>query len=436
MSGKIFVSYRRADSEGYAGRLYDRLSSHFGNNNIFMDIDSIEPGDDFVKIIEDAVNSCDVLLAVLGPHWLTVKDQRGKPRLEDPEDFVRLEIATALERGIRVIPTLVQGASMPHTSSLPENLKPLSRRNAIELSASRFHADVDKMISAIERTMDAADKDKFTTERKSGKGERLGELNVEQVEDSLTEILSVETLGGIATPIIERGTPIPIRMSQIFSTAADGQGSVEIHLLRGLRSMAADNFSLGKFILDGIPPAPRGVPQIEVTFDIDANGILKVSAQDKATGRIQNITTTAKSDLKRSKAEQMRKDADKFAVEDKNRKELVEARNHADIVIYQAQKALKDYGNKVPGSMLAQLHQKIDKVLSIMANANSDIEAIKRATNELAEMQKQVWVSVANQGENGQKAKVQTRLAKDGEVSVEDILKEWFGGLGGKRDKH
>jgi predicted ATPase len=160
MSRQVFISYRRADSEGYAGRLFDRLSSRFGGRNIFMDVDAIEAGVDFAQAIEGAVQACNVLLALIGPQWLTVKDPQGKPRLEDPADFVRLEIATALVRRIRVIPILIQGATMPGAAALPEDLKPLAMRNALELSSTRFHTDAERLIAAIERAMDDAEREK------------------------------------------------------------------------------------------------------------------------------------------------------------------------------------------------------------------------------------------------------------------------------------
>jgi hypothetical protein len=400
MSGKIFISYRRKDSEGYAGRLYDRLCAHFGNENIFMDIDAIEPGADFVKEIDEAVNSCDVLLALIGPLWLTVTDEQGKLRLENPKDFVRLEIATALERGIRVIPTLVQGASMPHSLSLPKNLKPLSRRNAIELGYSRFHSDVDRIIRAIEKAIEIAEKDEFTSKRKSGEGEKLGDLNVEQIGDFLTEVLSetlsVETLGGIATPIIKRGTPIPSRKSMIFTTATNLQTQVEIHLLRGDRSLAADNISLAKFVLDGIPPAPQGIPQIQVTFDIDANGMLKASSQDIKTGRNQNINVKVKSDLlSSSEIDRMKEKADQFADEDRSRVELNEARYKANKVVHMAQKRLENLSDKKADSIWSQVNKKLTEILPILDNENSDAETIIRVTSELSDefskANKQEW---------------------------------------------
>ncbi len=163
--------------------------------------------------------------------------------------------------------------------------------------------------------------------------------------------LSIETLGSVATPQIERNTTIPTRKSQVFSTASDGQTQVEIHVLQGERPMAIDNKSLGKFILDGIPPAPRGIPQIEVTFDIDVNGILKVTAQDKASGRSQNITITASSGLSKDEVEKMRKEAEAHASEDKRKRDLIDARNAADNSIYGAEKVLTDLGEKVPAEI-------------------------------------------------------------------------------------
>ncbi len=156
--------------------------------------------------------------------------------------------------------------------------------------------------------------------------------------------LSIETLGGVATPLIERNTTIPTKKSQIFSTAADGQTQVEIHVVQGERPMAADNKTLGRFILDGIPPAPRGIPQIEVTFDIDADGILHVSAQDKATGREQSITITASSGLSKDEVDRMVAESERNRQEDEKRREAVETRNNADSLIYQAEKVIKRAG--------------------------------------------------------------------------------------------
>jgi molecular chaperone DnaK len=200
--------------------------------------------------------------------------------------------------------------------------------------------------------------------------------------------LSVETYGGVATPIIERNTTIPSRKSQIFSTASDSQSQVEIHVLQGERPMATDNKSLGKFILDGIPPAPRGVPQIEVTFDIDANGILKVTAQDKATSRSQNITITASSGLSEQEVEQMRKEAEAHAEEDLKRKELVETRNNADNLVYSAEKVLKDLGDKAPADLKSQVEERISKVRQVLDG--DDAQAIQTAADDLSQVLQQL----------------------------------------------
>ncbi|MGZ9225954.1 MAG: molecular chaperone DnaK [Anaerolineales bacterium] len=195
--------------------------------------------------------------------------------------------------------------------------------------------------------------------------------------------LSIETLGGVATQQIERNTTIPTRRSQVFSTASDSQTQVEIHVLQGERPMAVDNKSLGKFILDGIPPSPRGVPQIEVTFDIDANGILKVTAKDKATGRSQHITITASSGLSEAEVEKMRKDAELHAEEDRKRKELIEVRNNADNTVYAAEKTLREFGDKVPAEIKTDVEAKAAEVKQ--AAQGEDVAAIKSATEVLGQ---------------------------------------------------
>ena len=193
--------------------------------------------------------------------------------------------------------------------------------------------------------------------------------------------LSVETLGGVATKLIERNTTIPTRKSQVFSTASDSQTQVEIHVVQGERPMAADNKSLGKFILDGIPPAQRGLPQIEVTFDIDANGILKVTALDKATNRSQHITITASSGLNDSEIEKMRQEAEANAEADQKRKDAIEARNLADNSVYTAEKLLREHGDKVPAEVKTKIENSVSEVRQAMSGEN--VDAIRKSTEKL-----------------------------------------------------
>ncbi|SHI62439.1 molecular chaperone DnaK [Clostridium amylolyticum] len=195
--------------------------------------------------------------------------------------------------------------------------------------------------------------------------------------------LGIETLGGIATPLIQRNTTIPTRKSQVFSTAADGQTSVEIHVVQGERQMAADNKTLGRFTLSGIAPAPRGIPQIEVTFDIDANGIVNVSAKDKGTGKEANITITASTNLSDDEIDKAVKEAERFAEEDKKRKESIEIKNNAEQTVYQTEKTLKDLGDKVSAEDKAKLEEKIQEVNKI--KDSDDLEAIKKATEDLTQ---------------------------------------------------
>jgi len=212
-------------------------------------------------------------------------------------------------------------------------------------------------------------------------GVLAGEVRDVLLLDVTPLTLGVETLGGVMTPIIERNTTIPVKKSQIFTTAEDGQTAVTIHVLQGERPMAADNMSLGKFNLEGIPPAPRGIPQIEVTFDIDANGILNVSAQDKATGKQQKITITASTNLSKEDVERMVQEAKRHEAEDRRRKELVEARNNADAAIYQTEKALRELGDRVP----AADRGRIEGLIGDLKNAlkTEDTARIRQLTEQL-----------------------------------------------------
>jgi len=195
--------------------------------------------------------------------------------------------------------------------------------------------------------------------------------------------LGVETLGGVATKVIDRNTTIPTSRSQVFSTAADNQTSVEVHVLQGEREMARDNRTLGRFHLDGIPPAPRGMPQIEVTFDIDANGILNVKAQDKGTGREQSVTITASSTLAKDEVERMVKEAELHAGEDRAKREEVEVRNQADHMIHQAEKVIKDNADRIPDDVKTEVNTKLEALKS--AAKGSDTNALKRSMDDFNE---------------------------------------------------
>jgi len=207
--------------------------------------------------------------------------------------------------------------------------------------------------------------------------------------------LGIETLGSVSTPLIPRNTTIPTSKSQVFSTAADNQPSVEINVLQGERSMASDNRSLGRFHLDGIPPSPRGLPQIEVTFDIDANGILSVSAKDKGTGKEQKITITASSGLSKEEVEKMQQDAEIHAAEDAQKKEEIEVKNNADTLAYQAEKTLKDHADKVPAEVKEEVEGKVAAVRSALQSG--DIAQIKSVTQELTESLQKIGSAIYEQ---------------------------------------
>jgi molecular chaperone DnaK len=212
--------------------------------------------------------------------------------------------------------------------------------------------------------------------------------------------LGVETLGGVMTPLITRNTTIPVSKKETFTTAADSQPSVDILVLQGERPMASENKTIGRFMLDGILPAPRGLPQIEVSFDIDANGILNVSARDKATGKEQRITITASSGLSKQEVERMVRDAEAHAEEDRRRREEIELRNHADNLAYTTDKTLRDMGSKVPADLRGEIEGKVAQLRSALQGG--DISQIKRAKEELETALQRLGQAVYGQGNQGQ----------------------------------
>jgi len=241
--------------------------------------------------------------------------------------------------------------------------------------------------------------------------------------------LGIETMGGVATPLIEKNTTVPAQKSQTFSTAADNQPSVEIHVVQGEREMATDNKSLGKFILDGIPPAPRGIPQVEVTFDIDANGILSVTAKDKASGKTQSIKIEASSGLTEEEIEKMKKDAELHAEEDKKKKETVEIRNTADTMVFTTEKALKDAGDKITAEEKKPVEEKLEALKKLLADEKAETEAIKTATQELSTAAQAIGEKLykAAQEAEGQDASQQNaegETSNDGEEKKEGDVKD------------
>ena len=227
--------------------------------------------------------------------------------------------------------------------------------------------------------------------------------------------LGLETLGSVSTPLIERNTTVPSSKSQVFPTAADNQTQVEINVLQGERPMAADNKSLGRFILDSIPPAPRGVPQIEVTFDIDANGILNVAAKDKATNKEQSITIKGSTGLSEEEIEKMTKDAEKHAEEDKAKKELVDSRNQADALVFTAEKTLKDAGDKVAKKDKEEVEEELKKVKDLLKEEGLTKEKIGEATKSLSEKLQKVGAAMYEKNAKNAKASEDAKNAKEGE---------------------
>jgi molecular chaperone DnaK len=239
--------------------------------------------------------------------------------------------------------------------------------------------------------------------------------------------LAIETMGNIATPMIPRNTTVPTSKTEVFSTASDNQTQVQIVVTQGERPMSADNKTLGTFVLDGIPPAPRGVPQVEVTFDMDASGILTVTAKDKATGKTQNIKITGAVGLSDDEVKRMQEEAEKHKVEDEKKSETVKAKNNADAMVATAEKSLKDAGDKVPADVKEKVEEKVKKVKEVTAKEDSSKEDIESATKDLSDTMSQIGqamygsASSPQGGQQGERSKEEDKKEEKSDKKDEKV---------------
>lgn len=429
-----------------------------------FDISILEVGDDVIEVKStdgDAhLGGKDIDQKIM--NWLAEgfqkengidlrKDPLARQRLDDAAEKAKIELSTAIETEIN-IPFITSGEAGPL------HLVRTMKRAELEDLTREF---VDRAMMITKRAVDAspfkvgeinevvlvggqtrmpllqAEVEKFFGKKPHmgvnpdevvalGAAVQGGVLKGEVRDVLLLDViplsLGIETLGGVATKLIEKNTTIPTQKSQVFSTAADNQTSVEIHITQGERPMATDNKSLGKFILDGIPPAPRGMPQVEVTFDVDANGILNVKAMDKASGKTQSIRIEASSGLSKEDIEKMQKDAELHAEEDKKKKDAADVKNTAEMSIFTAEKALKDAGDKVPADVKTAVEAKVADLKT--AKEGSDIDAIKHATEALSQEMMKIGEAMQKAGatpETGTAAEPQPEeIKKDDQGPVQD----------------
>lgn len=394
-----------------------------------FDISILEVGDDVVEVKstdgDSHLGGKDIDQKIIG--WLASEfkkesgidvqgDALALQRLDEAAEKAKIELSTALDTEVN-IPFITSDANGPKHLLIKMSrakLEELTQEfidRSIEISKRAIEAspfkvtDIDEVILVGGQTrmpaVEAAVKNLFGKEPNKtinpdevvalGAAVQGGIISGDVKDILLLDViplsLGIETMGGVATKLIEKNTTIPASRSQVFSTAADNQTSVEIKVVQGERPMASDNKNLGTFVLDGIPPAPRGMPQVEVTFDIDANGILNVKAKDKTSGKEQSIRIEASSGLSPADIEKMQKDAELHADEDMKKKELIEARNLAEQLVYTAEKSIKDAGDKLPADIAQGVQVKIEALKS--QKDSTSVDTIKKATEELSnEMQK------------------------------------------------
>jgi molecular chaperone DnaK len=396
-----------------------------------FDISILEVGDDVVEVKStdgDAhLGGKDIDQKII--NWLAdgfkkeqgidlLADPLAKQRLDDAAEKAKIELSSAVETEINIpfVSTSANGPLHLIRTMKRADLESLTQEfldRAMEITkravaASPFKiGEINEVILVGGQTrmpaMQKAVKDYFGKDPHMGVnpdevvamgaaiqgGVISGDVKDILLLDVIPLSLGIETMGGVATKLIEKNTTIPTSRSQVFSTAADNQTSVQVHVTQGERAMAADNKSLGQFMLDGIPPAPRGMPQVEVTFDVDANGILNVTAKEKATNKSQSIKIQGSSGLSKEDIERMKRDADSNAADDQKKRDLAEAKNLAEQLVYTAEKALKDAGDKVPADLKTAVEGKISALKSAKDSATPDVAAIKSATEALStELQK------------------------------------------------
>ena len=432
-----------------------------------FDVSILEVGDDVIEVKstdgDSHLGGKDIDQKIM--NWLAEgfqkengidlrKDPLARQRLDDAAEKAKIELSTAIETEIN-IPFVTSGEAGPmhlvRTMKRAE-LEDLTReyidrammitKRAMEASPFKVSEINEVILVGGQTRMPAlqAEVEKFFGKKPNlsvnpdevvalGAAVQGGVLKGEVRDVLLLDViplsLGIETLGGVSTKLIEKNTTIPAQKSQVFSTAADNQTSVEIHISQGERPMAADNKSLGRFILDGIPPAPRGMPQIEVSFDVDANGILSVTAKDKASGKTQSIRIEASSGLSKEEIEKMQKDAELHADEDAKKKELADVRNTADMILFTAEKSLKDAGDKVPADVKASVEEKMAAVKT--AKEGDNIAAMQSATEALSNEMMKIGEAMNKAGaapETGTTAEPQNPEVVDAETMDAEGKKE------------